>query len=103
MDSITCSSTLEIEACELFVENFCDMDIKNYVGQTAFGIAYSKILKKLTELKKKQEAVVKKDPWLISKQLAIPKKRYKVNMNNFANNFNDFLFYADYVFRLLQS
>ncbi|XP_034232861.1 protein phosphatase 1 regulatory subunit 12A isoform X3 [Thrips palmi] len=42
------------EACEMLVEHFCDMDIKNYVGQTAFDVADLDMVRTLEELKKKQ-------------------------------------------------
>ncbi|KAE8742853.1 hypothetical protein FOCC_FOCC011534 [Frankliniella occidentalis] len=42
------------EACEMLVEHFCDMEIKNYVGQTAFDVADLDMVRTLEELKKKQ-------------------------------------------------
>ncbi|XP_049829361.1 protein phosphatase 1 regulatory subunit 12C isoform X12 [Schistocerca gregaria] len=45
------------EACEMLVENFCDMEMKNYVGQTAFDIADPDMIPVLEELQKRQAAM----------------------------------------------
>ncbi|CAG0890095.1 unnamed protein product [Darwinula stevensoni] len=50
------------EACELLAENMCDMDTKNYVGQTAFDVADPEVLPVLEELKKKQASLKKDKP-----------------------------------------
>ncbi|KAJ8245450.1 hypothetical protein GJAV_G00270880 [Gymnothorax javanicus] len=56
------------EACRILVENFCDMDAVNKVGQTAFDVADEDILGYLEELQKKQNLLlsekrdVKKSP-----------------------------------------
>ncbi|CAH0384323.1 unnamed protein product [Bemisia tabaci] len=42
------------DACELLVKYFCDIDLKNYVGQTALDVADSETVKLLEELRKKQ-------------------------------------------------
>jgi len=42
------------EACELLCENYVNMEIKNYVGQTPFDVADPDVLRLLEELKKKQ-------------------------------------------------
>ncbi|XP_051974845.1 protein phosphatase 1 regulatory subunit 12A-like isoform X14 [Xyrauchen texanus] len=42
------------EACRILVENLCDMDVLNKVGQTAFDVADEDILGYLEELQKKQ-------------------------------------------------
>lgn len=66
----------QIEACKILAENFCDMEVKNFAGQTAFDIADSDILKALDELKKKQQ-ILSKDHLQLNnkKQSTIPKKR----------------------------
>ncbi|KAL0962918.1 hypothetical protein UPYG_G00347130 [Umbra pygmaea] len=56
------------EACRILVENLCDMDQINKVGQTAFDVADEDVLGYLEELQKKQnllnndKKVVKKSP-----------------------------------------
>nr|XP_019606823.1 PREDICTED: protein phosphatase 1 regulatory subunit 12A isoform X2 [Rhinolophus sinicus] len=42
------------EACRILVDNLCDMDMVNKVGQTAFDVADEDILGYLEELQKKQ-------------------------------------------------
>ncbi|XP_051976408.1 protein phosphatase 1 regulatory subunit 12A isoform X11 [Xyrauchen texanus] len=51
------------DACRILVENLCDMDIVNKVGQTAFDVADEDILGYLEELQKKQNLLLsdKKD------------------------------------------
>ncbi|KOX67558.1 Protein phosphatase 1 regulatory subunit 12A [Melipona quadrifasciata] len=73
----------QLKACELLVENFCNMDIKNYADQTAFDIADSTILSALEELKAKQQLLMKDHPQIINKkQPTIPKKRVSTNNEN---------------------
>ena len=43
------------EACEILCKEFCNMDIKNGVGQTAFDVADPDVLELLEQLQKKQE------------------------------------------------
>ncbi|KAK6314730.1 hypothetical protein J4Q44_G00142590 [Coregonus suidteri] len=56
------------EACRILVENLCDMDLINKVGQTAFDVADEDVLGYLEELQKKQTLLnsekkdVKKSP-----------------------------------------
>ncbi|KAJ8249880.1 hypothetical protein COCON_G00230960 [Conger conger] len=56
------------EACRILMENFCDMDALNKVGQTAFDVADEDVLGYLEELQKKQNLLlserrdVKKSP-----------------------------------------
>uniref|UniRef100_A0A7N6C165 Protein phosphatase 1 regulatory subunit n=1 Tax=Anabas testudineus TaxID=64144 RepID=A0A7N6C165_ANATE len=54
------------EACRILVENLCDMDLINKMGQTAFDVADEDVLGYLEELQKKQNLVsecdVKKSP-----------------------------------------
>merc|ERR1712106_810763 len=50
------------EACELLVENYVNMDIKNCVGQTPFDVADPDVLRLLEELKKKQNTLQKDRP-----------------------------------------
>ncbi|KAI1882025.1 hypothetical protein AGOR_G00246450 [Albula goreensis] len=56
------------EACRILVENLCDMDAINKVGQTAFDVADEDVLGYLEELQKKQNLLmnekrdVKKSP-----------------------------------------
>ncbi|KAI5729335.1 hypothetical protein M8J76_001451 [Diaphorina citri] len=45
------------EACQILVENFCDMDVKNYVGQTCFDIADVELVSFLEDLRKKQASM----------------------------------------------
>uniref|UniRef100_A0A6Q2Z865 Protein phosphatase 1 regulatory subunit n=1 Tax=Esox lucius TaxID=8010 RepID=A0A6Q2Z865_ESOLU len=45
------------EACRILVENLCDMDLINKVGQTAFDVADEDVLGYLEELQKKQNLV----------------------------------------------
>ncbi|XP_075713121.1 protein phosphatase 1 regulatory subunit 12A isoform X3 [Rhinoderma darwinii] len=46
------------EACRILVENLCDMDAVNKVGQTAFDVADEDILGYLEELQKKQNLLL---------------------------------------------
>ncbi|PNF26952.1 hypothetical protein B7P43_G12695 [Cryptotermes secundus] len=70
------------EACEMLVEEFCDMDMKNYVGQTAYDVADSEMFKLLEELKKKQVTAQKDrgdiNSILQKKGASIPKRRMSV-------------------------
>jgi len=50
------------EACEILCENYANMDIKNYVGQSAFDVADPDVLRLLEELKKKQLSLQKDRP-----------------------------------------
>ena len=50
------------EACEILCENYANMDIKNYVGQTSFDVADPDVLRLLEELKKKQATLQKDRP-----------------------------------------
>ncbi|XP_028281265.1 protein phosphatase 1 regulatory subunit 12A isoform X4 [Parambassis ranga] len=55
------------EACRILVENLCDMDLMNKMGQTAFDVADEDVLGYLEELQKKQNLMsekkdVKKSP-----------------------------------------
>lgn len=50
------------EACELLCENYANMDIKNYVGQTCFDVADPDVIRLLEELKKKQNTLQKDRP-----------------------------------------
>ncbi|OBS76372.1 hypothetical protein A6R68_17175, partial [Neotoma lepida] len=45
------------EACRILVDNLCDMEMVNKVGQTAFDVADEDILGYLEELQKKQNLV----------------------------------------------
>nr|CAD7197810.1 unnamed protein product [Timema douglasi] len=69
------------EACELLVENFCDMDIKNYVAQTAFDVADTDMQRTLEELKKKQAALQRDrgDVNIVQKKEVNAKKRISAN------------------------
>ncbi|XP_038073241.1 protein phosphatase 1 regulatory subunit 12A-like isoform X2 [Patiria miniata] len=49
------------EAVELLVENMCEMNHKNKLGQTAFDLADDEMLKWLEELKKKQASLKKEE------------------------------------------
>ncbi|XP_060886179.1 protein phosphatase 1 regulatory subunit 12A isoform X6 [Labrus mixtus] len=51
------------EACRILVENLCDMDLINKMGQTAFDVADEDVLGYLEELQKKQNLLIgdKKD------------------------------------------
>ncbi|XP_072233821.1 protein phosphatase 1 regulatory subunit 12A isoform X6 [Leuresthes tenuis] len=51
------------EACRVLVENLCDMDLINKMGQTAFDVADEDVLGYLEELQKKQNLLMseKKD------------------------------------------
>ena len=42
------------EACDVLCDNYANMDIKNYVGQTCFDVADPDVLRLLEELKKKK-------------------------------------------------
>ncbi|XP_069950809.1 protein phosphatase 1 regulatory subunit 12B isoform X11 [Cherax quadricarinatus] len=44
------------EAVEILCENMADMDIRNFVGQSAFDVADSSLLRLMDELKRKQAA-----------------------------------------------
>ncbi|XP_041114093.1 protein phosphatase 1 regulatory subunit 12A-like isoform X5 [Polyodon spathula] len=46
------------EACRVLVENLCDMDAVNKVGQTAFDVADEDVLGYLEELQKKQKLLL---------------------------------------------
>ena len=50
------------EACELLADNYANMEIKNYVGQTCFDVADPDVLRLLEELKKKQASAGKDRP-----------------------------------------
>ncbi len=50
------------EACEILCENYANMDIKNYVGQTCFDVADPDVLGLLEDLKKKQATLQKDRP-----------------------------------------
>lgn len=50
------------EACEILCENYANMEIKNYVGQTCFDVADPDVLRLLEELKKKQANLQKDRP-----------------------------------------
>ncbi|XP_021915295.1 protein phosphatase 1 regulatory subunit 12A isoform X3 [Zootermopsis nevadensis] len=70
------------EACEMLVEEFCDMDMKNYVGQTAYDVADTDMFRLLEELKKKQ-ATAQKDHGDINailqkKGASTPKRRSSI-------------------------
>ncbi|PSN38130.1 hypothetical protein C0J52_08225 [Blattella germanica] len=70
------------EACEMLVEDFCDMEMKNYVGQTAFDVADTEMFRYLEELKKKQ-ATLQKDRGEINSLLqrkgaSTPKRRSSI-------------------------
>ena len=47
------------EACEILCKEFCNMDIKNHVGQTAFDVADPDVLELLEQLQKKQTTMQK--------------------------------------------
>lgn len=47
------------EAVDLLCEHDCDLELKNYVGQTAFDVADPDVLRQMEELKKKQASVQK--------------------------------------------
>ncbi|XP_029317505.1 protein phosphatase 1 regulatory subunit 12A isoform X5 [Cottoperca gobio] len=51
------------EACRILVENLCDMDLINKMGQTAFDVADEDVVGYLEELQKKQNLLIgdKKD------------------------------------------
>ncbi|XP_047431107.1 protein phosphatase 1 regulatory subunit 12A isoform X12 [Mugil cephalus] len=46
------------EACRILVENLCDMDLINKMGQTAFDVADEDVLGYLEELQKKQNLLM---------------------------------------------
>ncbi|XP_037071350.1 protein phosphatase 1 regulatory subunit 12C-like [Pollicipes pollicipes] len=50
------------EACELLAESLCNMDIKNFVGQTAFDVADAEVLTVLEQLKSKQAMLQRERP-----------------------------------------
>ncbi|OWK16830.1 hypothetical protein Celaphus_00011333, partial [Cervus elaphus hippelaphus] len=50
------------EACRILVDNLCDMEMVNKVGQTAFDVADEDILGYLEDLQKKQNLVHKTKP-----------------------------------------
>ena len=54
------------EACDLLCENYCNMEIKNHVGQTAFDVADPDLIPHLQELKKKQATMQKDRPDITS-------------------------------------
>ena len=54
------------EACEMLCENYCNMEIKNHVGQTAFDVADPDLIPQLHELKKKQANMQKDRPDITS-------------------------------------
>eukprot|EP00094_Tigriopus_californicus_P006047 TCALIF_05824-PA protein Name:"Similar to ppp1r12a Protein phosphatase 1 regulatory subunit 12A (Danio rerio)" AED:0.22 eAED:0.22 QI:0/0.66/0.25/0.75/1/0.75/4/0/178 len=92
------------EACELLCENYANMDIKNYVGQTCFDVADPDVIRLLEELKKKQNTLQKDRPEIrnLINRPAIPAgtspantgKRSSLNNNtisayNYNSNLND--------------
>ena len=54
------------EACDMLCENYCNMEIKNHVGQTAFDVADPDLIPHLHELKKKQATMQKDRPDITS-------------------------------------
>ncbi|XP_065350467.1 protein phosphatase 1 regulatory subunit 12B-like isoform X3 [Cloeon dipterum] len=56
------------DACQLLVDNLCDMQIKNFVGQTAEDIADPEVLSSLQEMRKAQAALLKNRPVLPAKR-----------------------------------
>ena len=50
------------EACEILCDNYANMEIKNYVGQTVFDVADPDVLRLLEELKRKQATLQKDRP-----------------------------------------
>lgn len=54
------------EACEILCKEFCNMDIKNHVGQTAFDVADPDVLELLEQLQKKQTTMQKDRPDITS-------------------------------------
>ena len=50
------------EACEILCENYANMDIKNFVGQTCFDVADPDVLTLLDELKRKQATLQRDRP-----------------------------------------
>ncbi|XP_059469706.1 protein phosphatase 1 regulatory subunit 12C-like isoform X3 [Neocloeon triangulifer] len=56
------------DACQLLIDNLCDMEVKNFVGQTAEDIADPEVLSSLQEMKKNQAALLKNRPVLPAKR-----------------------------------
>ncbi|CAB3377622.1 Hypothetical predicted protein [Cloeon dipterum] len=56
------------DACQLLVDNLCDMQIKNFVGQTAEDIADPEVLSSLQEMRKAQATLLKNRPVLPAKR-----------------------------------
>jgi protein phosphatase 1 regulatory subunit 12A len=50
------------EACEVLCENYANMEVKNYVGQTCFDVADPDVLRLMEELKRKQATMQKDRP-----------------------------------------
>ena len=50
------------EACQALAENYANMDVKNYVGQTCYDVADPEVLHFLDELKKRQATMQKDRP-----------------------------------------
>merc|ERR1712106_875849 len=83
------------EACELLVENYVNMDIKNCVGQTPFDVADPDVLRLLEELKKKQNTLQKDRPdikALINRPPTTPGiNKGGRSLNNFNSNHVDII------------
>ena len=72
------------EACEMLCENYCNMDIKNHVGQTAFDVADPDVLELLEQLQKKQATMQKDRPDITSllNRPAVPSFTTSVTTSN---------------------
>ncbi|XP_050732504.1 protein phosphatase 1 regulatory subunit 12A-like isoform X14 [Eriocheir sinensis] len=58
------------EAIEILCENMADMEVRNFVGQSAFDVADNSLLRLMDELKKKQAALK-----LVNQNKQVPRKR----------------------------
>jgi protein phosphatase 1 regulatory subunit 12A len=76
------------EACRILAENYANMDIKNYVGQTCFDVADPEVLRLLDELKKRQATMQKDKPEIrnLINRPAVPAERTVAAINAATGN-----------------
>jgi len=79
------------EACELLCENYANMDVKNYVGQTCFDVADPDVSTVLDDLKKRQATLSSGRPDIrkLINTPAVPAISQQNSAKRSNNNFNN--------------